>query len=299
MDKLTQAKIFITTVELGSLARAAEHLEISIISARRNITALEEWLNISLLDRTGTNLKLTEAGRSAYLACQDLLNKTDELIQQVTNLNKEPRGRLRIATSQSFAEAGLTDALAGFRDHYPEIEFTLVVSDTPPNMAAERIDLAMIIGPLLEPQMIAKYLFTSDIIFCTSPAYVKNYGIPSNPQELEQCSFVTHTQHEIEKLQFWYKESPVRLNVQTCFSSNDTAIIRSAVSRGMGIALLPHRCIEKQLNDGTLVHVLPDLKADSVDMYAAYLSRQNQPIALRLLVDYLANFFNKFKTYNI
>ena len=72
------------------------------------------------------------------------------------------------------------------------------------------------------------------------------------------------------------------------FHTNETAVLRRAVLSGAGIGMLPTYYLGDELRTGRLVHLLPDHEPDVLGIHAIYLSRQHQPLALRLLVDFLA-----------
>jgi DNA-binding transcriptional LysR family regulator len=55
--------------------------------------------------------------------------------------------------------------------------------------------------------------------------------------------------------------------------------------------MLPTYCLGDDLRAGRLVQLLPDHEPDVLGIHALYLSRQHQPLALRMLVDFLAERF--------
>ena len=72
------------------------------------------------------------------------------------------------------------------------------------------------------------------------------------------------------------------------FHTNETAVLRRAVLSGAGIGMLPTYYMGDDLRAGRLVQLLPDHEPDVFGIHAIYLSRQHQPLILRLLVDFLA-----------
>ena len=76
-----------------------------------------------------------------------------------------------------------------------------------------------------------------------------------------------------------------------CLSTNDTAVLRSAVLEGTGIGILPSYFIGEDLKQGRLVRVLPELEPETLGVHAILLSRHHQPLGLRMLVEFLARRF--------
>jgi len=58
------------------------------------------------------------------------------------------------------------------------------------------------------------------------------------------------------------------------------------------MAILPTYYVGEDLRQGRLVKVLPGYEPETLGIHAIYLSRQHQPLALRLLVDFLADRFS-------
>ncbi len=79
--------------------------------------------------------------------------------------------------------------------------------------------------------------------------------------------------------------------VRGTLSGNETAVVKQAAVAGAGIAMLPTYFVGEELQRGTLVRVLPDHEPETLGIHAVYLSRQHQPLPLKLLVDFLAERF--------
>ena len=82
-----------------------------------------------------------------------------------------------------------------------------------------------------------------------------------------------------------------RLPIADVFSTNETAVLTRLVREGGGIGILPTYYVSEALQQGLLQRVLPDFEPPSMGIHAVFLSRLHQPLALRLLVDFLADRF--------
>jgi DNA-binding transcriptional LysR family regulator len=291
MDRLTATRVFVTVVEHGSLTQAAEQLDMSTAMVSRYLASLESWLGARLLHRTTRRVSLTAAGQATLPSCRQLL----ELVQDVQHCagaaSRVPAGRLRITSSPSFAEAQLAPALADFQRLHPEVTFTLLAMDRALDLPAERIDLAVRITNSLEPGLIARQLATCRSVLCASPAYLDTHGEPRTLQALQSHHSLTHTIVGTAQFRFLRRGKLVELPVTERLSTNDTAVLRSAVLAGSGIGILPTYFVRDDLLQGRLVRVLPALEPETMGIHAIFLSRQHQPLALRLLIDFLAERF--------
>jgi len=71
-------------------------------------------------------------------------------------------------------------------------------------------------------------------------------------------------------------------------ATDDLATLRIAALEGIGIGLLPDSLIRKDLADGSLMEVLPDLKIVPGIVHAVFASRRGLIPAVRSLIDALA-----------
>jgi DNA-binding transcriptional LysR family regulator len=291
MDRLTAARVFVTVVEHGSLTRASERLDMSAAMVSRYLAAVEAWLGARLLHRTTRRIGLTEAGQAALPSCRQLLDLAEEVEHQAGEIGRVPSGRLRITSSASFAEAQLAPALVEFQQRHPRVDFSLVVTDRSVDLTAERIDLAVRITNSLEPTMIARRLAECRSVLCAAPKYLRANGEPRTAQSLQSHRCLTHAIVGAAQFRFRRRGQRVEVPVNERLSTNDTAVLRRAVIDGGGIAVLPTYLVSDDLRRGRLVHVLPALEPETLGLHAIFLSRQHQPLALRLLVEFLAERF--------
>lgn len=100
---------FITVVETGSFAKAAEQLDVSTAAISRRIAALEGLLGSQLIARTTRRLDLTDAGKLFYEDTLNIFQMLDEADERVRVGRETVKGILRIATPLSFGyEKGLS-----------------------------------------------------------------------------------------------------------------------------------------------------------------------------------------------
>jgi DNA-binding transcriptional LysR family regulator len=291
MDRLTAARVFVSVVEQGSLTQAADQLDMSTAMVSRYLAAMEAWLGARLLHRTTRRLSLTEAGQSALPTCRQLLDLAQDVEHQAGAARREPSGRLRIACSPSFAEAQLAPALVDFQRAHPRVAFALLAADRSVDLAAERVDLAVRITNALEPTLITRPLALCRSVLCAAPAYLRERGQPATPQDLAAHCCMSHAFVSAAQFRLRREGELVELPFADSFSTNETAVLRRAVLAGGGIAMLPTYFVGDDLAAGRLVRVLPEYEPETLGIHAIFLSRQHQPLALRLLVDFLAERF--------
>lgn len=288
MDRLTAVRVFVEVADRGSLTQTAEHLEMSAAMVSRYLAAVEDWFDARLLHRTTRKVSLTDAGLAALPACRQMLDIAEEARSVAAQRNRQPAGVLRVTTAASFADAQLSAALIDFQQHYPQVEIVLSVGDKPTDLVAERVDLAVRITNTLDPVMIARPLARCRSLLCASPDYLQRHGLPRTADDLRRHCCIAHAFGIGKQYRLTCKDGEtISVPVNWRFHTNETAVLRRAALSGAGIAMLPTYYLGDDLRSGRLVHLLPDHEPEVLGIHAIYLSRQHQPLALRLLVDFL------------
>ena len=289
MDRLTAVRVFVEVADRGSLTQAAEHLEMSAAMVSRYLAAVEDWFDARLLHRTTRKVSLTDAGQAALPACRQMLEIAEEARYIAAKRNREPAGVLRVTTAGSFADAQLTPALIEFQEQYRQVEIVLSVGDKATDLVTERVDLAVRITNTLDPAMITRPLARCRSMLCASPDYLQRHGLPHSADDLRQHRCIAHAFGIGKEYRLTRSDGEmIKVPVNWSFHTNETAILRRAALSGAGIGMLPTYYLGDDLRTGRLVHLLPDYEPDVLGIHAIYLSRQHQPLALRLLVDFLA-----------
>ncbi len=288
MDRLTATRVFVTVVEQGSLTQAADRLDMSTAMVSRYLAAVEGWLGARLLHRTTRRISLTEAGQAALASCRQLLDLAEDVRHQAGEISRVPSGRLRIASAASFAESQLAPALVEFQRRHPQVGVSLLVADRSLDLAAERIDLAVRTTNALDPALIARQLAVCRSVLCAAPDYLARHGTPAAAADLARHRCLVHELVSATRFRLQHAGAWVEPVVADVLSTNDTAVLRRAAVDGGGVAILPTYLVGDDLRSGRLVRVLPDHEPERLGIHAVYLSRQHQPLAQRLLVDFLA-----------
>lgn len=291
MDHLSAIRSFVEIADKGSLTRAAEALDLSRAMISRHLEALEQWLGARLLHRTTRRVSLSEAGLEALPRLRQMLELAADLQAVSGERRAEPKGKLRITTSLSFAVSCLTQAVVDFQAGHPRVEIELLTVDRAVDLVGERIDLAVRITNRLDDGVVARRLASCRSVLCASPAYLKRRGRPERPEDLKQHECITHAFGARAEYRLRHAGRLMTVGVTGSLSGNETAVLRQAALAGAGVAMLPTYFVGDDLMRGTLVRLLPDYEPEPLGIHAVYLSRQHQPQPLKLLIDFLVERF--------
>ena len=287
MDRLTATRVFVEVVERGSQTAAAEALEMSRAMVSRYLGELETWVGARLLHRTTRKLSLTGAGEQLLGQCREMLAMADAM-QSVSRTDEAaPRGTLRIACSQSLAQAWLVHALDDFTRLYPQVSIDLLVGSQAVNLVEARIDLALRITNQLDPNLIARQLAVCRSVVCATPAYLARHGTPQRPEDLAQHNCLSYAYFGRSIWEFSRAGEPHAVAVSGNLSANESMVLLEAVLADIGISLQPRYSVGAHLRSGALVQLLPDYEPQQLGIHALYGTRRQMPPALRALLDFL------------
>lgn len=287
MDRIVAAKVLLKTIERGSASGAAEELGMSRAMASRYIASMEDWSGTRLLHRTTRQLSLTSAGERVLELCKEIV-RVGDAVTEVAKHADTPHGLLRVTAPGILAEAQLVLLLSEFADAYPRIKVDLQISDRAVDLVQDRIDVAIRIANHLDPSLIAKRLGQCPSRLYASPRYLKEFGTPSGPEDLDDHRCLTYTRLGGTEWSLKNFETQVVVAVGGAFQTNDAIALRRATLSGLGIAMLPCFAADQEVDAGRLAVVLPEWEPNTLGIYALYVSRRHLPMAARALIDFLA-----------
>jgi len=291
MDRIVAAQVFVTIVERGSLTGAAELLGMSRAMVTRYLAEMESWSGARLFHRTTRRINLTAAGEATLVRCREMLALAEQVPAVGDSRADDPRGVLRIACSQSLAQASLAAAVATYLQRYPRTAIDLQIGNKSVNLVEERIDLAIRITNQLDPGMIVRRLGHCPSVVSAAPAYLKTHGTPRRAEDLTRHNCLTYSYFGKTLWHFERAGKPVSVPVSGNLSANESVVLLQAAAEGAGIVMQPAFSAATLIASGRLVVLLPQYKPQTLGIHGLYTSRQHQPAILRTMLDFLVKWF--------
>lgn len=284
MFDLNEMAVFAKVVDTGSFTKAADKLGLPKSTVSRKISQLEERLGVRLLNRTTRALKPTETGRAYYHHCAKMVDEAEDANRVVTKMQSEPTGMLRISAPLAFGEPFLQDMLEEFLSLHPQISVELLLDNRNVDLVEEEFDAAFRVGPLADSSFVARSLGRAHVYICASPEYLRLNGVPRTPQDLHDHAIVRHP------VAGWELQGPdgiELLELKSRMVVNDMSLIKSLLTRGMGIGIVPGALGEAEFTSGALVPLLLDYPLTEKEMYLIYPSRKQPPSKLVSFIEFV------------
>lgn len=125
----TKYDVFLKTLRLGSMTKAAEHFGYTQSAISQMISSLEKELGVILLMRGRCGLSLTTEGEQLLPYIRDISDSSFALSEKVMELNGICSGLIRVGAFHSIACYILSPLIKGFQELYPGVEFELAEGD--------------------------------------------------------------------------------------------------------------------------------------------------------------------------
>lgn len=288
MDRLACMQVFVQVVEKGSLSAAAEACQISATMVGKHVRHLEERLGVRLLNRTTRRQSLTEAGQVYYERSKQALAEVDAAEASVCEMQRAPRGVLRVTAPVSFGANALVEAIGDYLGRHPEVRIELSLNDRVVDLIAEGQEVAIRIGTLPDSSLIARPLAPYRMSICAALAYLAAHGTPASPEQLagHNCLGFTYSASH----RHWHffdgdRESAVPVNGN--LRVNNGQALRTAALCGMGIIMQPELLLAGDLAAGRLVRILPDHELPSYPMHIVFPSGRNMTPKLTSFIEFI------------
>ncbi len=284
---MAEIGVFVRVVEARGFASAARTLGTTTSAVSKSIGRLEAALGTRLLHRTTRRLGLTESGATFYQRCLRILAEVEAAEEAVSQLQREPRGTLRVSAPMSFGQLHVAPLVPEFLARHPDVRIELALADRMVDLVEEGFDLAIRIGRLADSSLVARRLAPSRRVVCGAPAYLERRGVPQEPHDLVQhdCLVYTYQTEPAWTLRDGPKE--IRVVVSGRLRANNGDVLRAAALAGAGLALLPTFIVGDDLRAGTLRTVLDDYECTETAIYTVHPSGRNPPPKVRAFVDFL------------
>jgi len=276
LDSLNDIAVFVRVVDSGSFTAAAERLGISKSVVSKYVTRLEDRLGARLLNRTTRRLSLTEAGRVFYERSRQGLADIEDAQAEVSRLQGEPRGTLRLNAPMSFGILHVAPALPEFLNLHPDVTVDMNLDDRIVDMIEEGFDVSVRISELPDSSLVARRLGPCRHAIVAAPAYLERRGTPRTPEELRDHNIITYRYQESAHEWHFLRpgNKPISVAVSGSLMMNNSLAVREALLEGVGITRTPTFVVGKDIQEGRLIPVLREYQILEVTIFLVYPQQQ-------------------------
>ena len=287
-------RAFALTSDLKSLSTAARMMGESKATVSRRITRLEIALGTALLRRSPRAIETTDEGllyRARVAEVLELLGGANAVAQGTRAI---PSGQLRVTAPPGLGEA-LAPVLAQFSLAFPKVAVSVHIGSRYLDIEAEQFDVALrITTKLADSSLVAQRVGTAmelERIVVAAPAYLEAHPAPRRVQDLASHRMLAAEAEAAAMSAVVFRlhgnDTQVTMSLPVAFVSTDIVLVRDMVVEGVGVGILPRMLVQRYLEDGRLVHLLPGVVAPNVNLYLLHRGGRFVPPKVKAFIDFV------------
>ncbi|EJQ2006022.1 LysR family transcriptional regulator [Cronobacter sakazakii] len=288
-------RIFVAVAEAGSFVAGGKALGLTRSAAGKALARLEAYLETRLFQRTTRSLSLTAEGHAFYHRCCQIL---EDLADAESSIRQNPRlakGILRLTVSEGYGKMIVLPFIREFLHRSPDVSIEVSFSDRVVDLVEEGFDLALRVGSgVTSYQYITQVIDRTTPQLMASPDYLQEWGMPTSLPELKNhrrlvygLGAATTAWNFIDT-----RQGQIALNGRNYVRFDSGDAIRTAALMGLGIGFLPSFMVQNDIQQGRLIHVLPEAQGENVAIHAIYPNRRHLPVRVRAFIDGLKHFLS-------
>ncbi len=252
--ELYPLKVLLTVSDEKSFSRAAERLLRTQPAVSLAIQKLESDLQEKLIDRSGKDLLLTDAGQIVYEYARRFENLEGELENALAELRDNSAGRLVVGANES-TSLYLLGHIERYRRQYPKVKVQVrrsLSSKIPGELIDGELELGVISYDPEDDRLQTLIIYTDHLAFVVSPQHRFAGRKEVSINELGMETFIAHNvlspYRAVVLKEFQRHKVPLNMDVEM----PTVETIRKMVQRNEGVAFLPHMTVEQDVEQDVL-----------------------------------------------
>ena len=241
--------VFHAAAKAGSISRAAEELGVTPSAVSQQIQALETQLGLSLTNKVGRRIVLTEAGERYFATITDEIGRITEATSEIRGYRSVTA--LTVRATPTLSNKWLLPRLASFLDHHPHLEIRIDGTNEPTDFSRELVDVEIRHGDGRWPGLFVEAMAEEEFIPVCAPDLADAGSLA--PGDLTAFRLI----HSVKSQAQWSRWfalaglAPSERWRRVLFDRSHMAI--DAAANGMGIALESRMMMERELSSGKLI----------------------------------------------
>jgi len=278
-------RAFLVTAEEGTLSAAAKALDVTQPTLSRQVAALEAQMGITLFERVGQRLVLTESGVDLLEHARSMSAAAQQFSLTAAGQSQKIEGLVVISVGELDAIFRLPSIIAKLRKQEPGIDIEVVVTNETSDLKRREADIAIRSFRPTQDDLIAKKLGEEIIWLYGTPDYLAKLPSDSKPADLTDLQIIgfnqTNAVSEILNQQGW-SVSEENFKLITSFQMLQLQLCKE----GLGVIFFPEDLGDK---DPSLVRAFEDM-GPAVELPVWLVCHQELRTSLRVrrVFDFLA-----------
>jgi DNA-binding transcriptional LysR family regulator len=244
---------------------------------------------------------LTPEGEVYLEYARKIMGDIEGLENHLLGATAAPQGLLRVNATLGFGRSHIAPLISQFTRLHPKVDVQLQLSVNPPPSGDDAFDICFRFGNPPDSRSIARFIAANQRVVVASPAYLKKFGTPKTPADLAKHNCIGIRQGD-EAYGLWRfttakgkakEQQTESIKIRGNLTTNDGGVALNWALDGHGVLLRAQWDVDKYLQSGKLVQLLPHYSSPDADIYAIYAERHRTSVRVKALIDFVANAFNR------
>lgn len=279
-----RARAFLATAETGSLSAAARRLGLTQPTLSRQVAALEAELDVTLFERVGKKLVLTETGKSLVEHVRTMGEAAAAMTFAASGRAQAIEGRVSISATDAYSAYILPGIVERIRQEAPQVTLVIISCNSLSDLRRREADIAIRHVRPDEEGLIGRLVRQSTAHFYASPSWISRNGHPRSVEDIEPHDLIGFD--ETERFAEFMRGIGVRATGDGFrLVSENSVVVWEMVKRGLGIGAMMREIARR--TDG-VVELFPDTEAARVPVWLVTHRELRTSRRIRLVYEMLA-----------
>ena len=253
---LRQLEVFLAVARHENVSRAARALAMSQSAASGSLRELENQFGVSLFDRVGKRVQLSELGRELRPRAEHLLEQAGAFEQALAG--EAVQGKLRVGATLTIGNYVAVGMIADFRRLHPGADIALRVANTAAvaeRVAGFELDMGLIEGELQHPGLDITHWRGDELVVFAHPEHPLAGTGALGDRELKSLPWIVRESGSGTRQAFDRAMRGILSDLPISMELQHTEAIVRAVEAGLGVGCLSHICVQDAIRRGSLVRL--------------------------------------------
>lgn len=286
--------IFVEEAKKRSFTQAAKKLGMSKSAVSQQIKRLEVASEQQLLVRNTRGVVLTAVGEKLLTRSELLSERLSLTLTELDSEKEQPSGCFRVCVPPFFENNIVVPAMAQLCIEYPLISPEIIINGHWQDLIEHNLDAVIFGGDLKDSNYRALSIGKVSELFCASPRYIKQYGEPTQLEQLAVHKFIaTPWQHDTLQLVDHKQEKAIAFKAVHYAQANTPNTVLEMVLNDMGIAILPEFLVQPHMLKQQVQQLLPDIKGRAWHFYFLHQFMAEKPVHVTRFYQLVMHYFQK------
>ncbi|HTE83297.1 MAG TPA: LysR family transcriptional regulator, partial [Dehalococcoidia bacterium] len=263
----------------------------------RQVAALEAECGVPLIERSGRTFHLTQAGEIVLNYSREITGLAQRVHEEVSSLSNPERGQVAVACVTTVGLFTLPRLILEYRKLHPGVRMRVWsgrVAGVLDRLLDGSSDLGLFSSPVMHPRLLSIPLFDDPVVPVAAPQVAETLPDPIPLERLAELELIVFEAPSRFRTQVDAALERAGVYARVAMELDSHEAVRTAVSLGYGVALVPREAVTAELESGTLVQ-LTVAGLPQITRTTSLVLRRRDPGRLPAVANFVALILDRYR----